>query len=343
MTEKWSENNSLKEILEHSGKEMSLFFPTTLVDFVPEEYRSIPLSQWAEAFRMPWGLPFPLDDLFISAQLTDKAQELWDWVPLWEKGKLTLNSNDTHSVGLMVPKCQLEGTCPAVIVCPGGAYENLAFYNEGYKTAKRLEQAGYRTFVLNYRYSPNRYPLPQMDLTLAIKHVRANAEQYQIDPENLMILGYSAGGHLCASTVALRAEVEEKLMEALKDVRPDLAAAYREISVRPDKVCLCYPVISCLSENHEQSFQNLSGGDETLREHLSVEQQVDADYPKTFLWTCEDDSLVPPSNAVRMAKALEANGIAHLLRLYPQGEHGCALAEGTSAEGWVDEMLEFMK
>jgi acetyl esterase/lipase len=74
-----------------------------------------------------------------------------------------------------------------------------------------------------------------------------------------------------------------------------------------------------------------------------VEKQVDADYPKTFVWTCEDDSLVPPSNAVHMAQALEEKQIPHLFKLYPQGEHGFALAQNTSAKGWVDEMLEFMK
>ena len=178
---------------------------------------------------------------------------------------------------------------------------------------------------------------------LAIKHVRANAERYLIDPDNLMILGYSAGGHLCASTVALSDEVEQALDKALEQQRPDLAKAYQGISILPDKVCLGYPVISFLEEAHELSFQNLSGGDETLREHLSVEQQVRRDYPKTFVWACEDDSSVPSSNAVRMAQALSANGIPHQLRLYPQGEHGCALAQGTSAEGWVDEMLEYMK
>ena len=111
--------------------------------------------------------------------------------------------------------------------------------------------------------------------------------------------------------------------------------------MRPDKVCLCYPVISFLSEDHEPSFQALTGGDESLREHLSIEKQVDPDYPKTFIWTCADDSLVPPSNASRMAEALEAQKVPHKFCLYPQGEHGCFLAVGTSAEGWVDEMLDF--
>ena len=342
MSKKFTMDNSLCEVLAQAGPEMCLFFPKDLFDMVPEQYRDLPLRDWAESFRMPWGMPFPHEDLLNDANDIERAAELWDWVSLWEEGPLTLGSNDTHSVGLMIPKNDLTGVRPAVIICPGGGYETLSFNREGLYTARRLEAAGYRCFILNYRLSPNRYPIPQMDLALAIKHVRANAAGYQIDPDDLMILGYSAGGHLCASTVALRREIDEKLNAVLEEKRPDLAAAYREISVRPDKVCLCYPVISFLSEQHEPSFQALSG-DETLREHLSIEKQVDADYPKTFVWHCEDDVLVPCSNAVRMAQALEEKQVPHMLSLYPQGGHGCSLGAGTSAEGWMYTMLEYMK
>ena len=335
--------NTLNELLTQAGKEMGLFFSSGMLSFIPEEYRDLPLSGWAEDFLMPWGMPFQVQPLVDDANLTLRAEQEWDWVPLWTSGELSLSTNDMNSVGMMIPKCELEGTCPAVIICPGGAYENLAFDSEGFYTAKRLQKAGYRAFVLRYRYSPNRYPIPQLDLALAIKHVRANAGRYQIDPENLMILGYSAGGHLCASAAALREEIDRKLTEALEVLRPELVSAYRDISVRPDKLCLCYPVISFLSEAHEPSFQNLAGGDESLREQLSVEKQVDANFPKTFVWACEDDGLVPASNTVRMGQALEEKNITSMTRLYPQGNHGCSLGTGTSAEGWVDEMLEFMK
>ena len=249
----------------------------------------------------------------------------------------------TIMAGLLIKELMIRGEVErCLIVCPGGGYENLAFSSEGVKTAQRLIEGGYKAFILNYRYSPNRWPKPQEDLALAILHVRANAKEYGIDPDNLMILGYSAGGHLCASTAALRTEIAEALFADLAEMRPDLCEKYRDISVRPDKVCLCYPVISFLSNQHEPSFQALTGGDETLREHLSIEKQVDGTYPKTFIWTCADDSLVPPDNAERMGKALSDAGIESRLIVYPQGEHGCSIGIGTSAEGWIDEMLEFM-
>ena len=341
MSQTFTMKNSLKELLEQAGPGMSLFLPESLLAFIQEEKQTIPMEEWADTFRMPWGMPFPAADFVQDANMIARSEQYWDMIPLWDKEHFTIDSNDIHSSGIMVPKCTLDGVRPAVLICPGGGYENLSFHNEGLCTAWRLEKTGYRTFILNYRYSPNRYPAPQLDLALAIKYLRANAAELQIDPDNLMILGYSAGGHLCASTAALREELEGALQKEMEKFRPDLLESCRGISMRPDKVCLCYPVISFLSEDHEPSFQALTGGDESLREHLSIEKQVDPDYPKTFIWTCADDSLVPPSNASRMAEALEAQKVPHKFCLYPQGEHGCFLAVGTSADGWVDEMLDF--
>ena len=343
MIQTFTMQNTLSEVLEQAGPIISLFFPEALVNLIPEDKRILPMEEWAESFVMPWRLPFPAADLLEDANMAVRSEEYWDLIPLWEKDRFTVETNDLHSVCLMVPKCALDGVRPAALICPGGGYENISFHNEGLKTAWRLQKAGYRTYILNYRFSPNRYPQPQMDLALAIKYLRANAGQLQIEPDNLMILGYSAGGHLCASETALRAEIDTELQKELETVRPDLAPVYKEISNRADKVCLCYPVISFLNEAHEDSFRNLTGGKEALREKLSIEKQVDADYPKTFVWTCEDDSLVPPSNAVRMGKALEEKNIVHMLRLYPQGEHGCSLGTGTSAEGWTEEMLRFFE
>ena len=343
MQQTFTMKNTMNEVLRGAGPAISIFMPDALVAMIPEELRDQPMDSWAGDFLMPWGLPFPVEDFTEDANRLLHQEEYWDYVPLWTKEEPTVWTNDLNSVALLIPKSRLTGVRPAALICPGGGYGNISFHNEGFRTAARLEEGGYRTFILNYRFSPNRYPAPQTDLAMAIKHLRANASKYEIDPANLMILGYSAGGHLCASTAALRGPIEEVLHEELKKNRPELLAEYEKISMRPDKVCLGYPVISFLAEDHEPSFQCLTGGDESLREYLSIEKQVDPDYPKTFVWTCMDDSLVPPSNAIRMGEALEAQRIPHMLKTYPQGEHGCSVGTGTSAEGWMDEMLEFMK
>lgn len=342
MTDRFSLNNTIDEVMNGAGPQLPMFFHESLLQFVPEEYRDAPLHVLKEKVMMPWGVPFPADDLVRDANNVDHAEELWELIPLWTETRFQPGTGSAENVCLMkLRSCEMDGIRPCVIICPGGGYENIAFYGEGIVTAERCAKEGIRPFILNYRFRPNHYPAPQMDLALAIAHLRANAGKYQIDPDDLMILGYSAGGHLCASTVAHRQEIRKSLLEELEKTGPELAARYANVSIRPDKVVLCYPVISFSSEAHEPSFQALTGGDESLREYLSVEKQVDADYPPTFIWTNADDTLVPPSNTERMGEALTAKDVLHKMRIYPQGEHGCSLGTGTSAEGWFDEMTEF--
>lgn len=254
-----------------------------------------------------------------------------------------LRCNDKSTVTLLASDQSPDQIRPIALICPGGGYEGIATGPEGLEYAQRLEKAGYRAFVLTYRTAPNRYPEPQKDLALAIKHIRRNAKKYRVDPNDLMLLGSSAGGHLCGSLIINNQSIEKQLMDDLKMECPNLFEEYAGISCLPEKLCLCYPVVSCIDHVHEPSFQALTGGREELRLPLSIERHVRADFPKTFVWACEDDELVPPVNARSLAEALEKAGVNYAYRSYPQGGHGCGIGTGTSAEGWMDEMLEFMK
>ena len=178
-----------------------------------------------------------------------------------------------------------------------------------------------RRLILKYRVSPAVYPAPQEDLSLAIRYVREHALEYGVDPDNILTLGASAGGHLCASQAALAKRVEDT----------------------PDKICLCYPVISFTEEPHEGSAELLTGGDTSLRKMLSAENLVTESYPETFVWTCADDDCVPPSNAVRMGAALKKAHVRHELFVYPSGGHGCGLAFSKEAHDWSRAMVEFFK
>ena len=333
--------NTLTQIIQNSPPLFSVFFSDSFLQLIPQDYRDRTMEELTD-FVMPWGIPFPSADMVHAANMIIEGDRYWELIPLWSDN-LTIETKDRNSVFLMQLNDNLEGIRPVAVICPGGGYQDLSFDLEGVRTAQALQKRGYRTFILSYRVSPNRYPAPQLDLLLAIRYLRANAAQYQIDPDNLTIMGYSAGGHLCASTAALEGELEAVLDEELKIYRPEYAQLCRGISGKPDKVCLCYPVISFIEPHHEPSFQCLTGGNESLREALSIETRVTADYPKTFLWTCADDSLVPPRNTECMDEALEKNGVPHKCVIYPQGEHGCSLGIGTSAEGWMDTMEEFFR
>ena len=118
---------------------------------------------------------------------------------------------------------------------------------------------------------------------------------------------------------------------------------YHDFSPKPDKVCLAYPVINCIKEHHEDSYLNLSGGGDALRDKLSIDLHITPDYPKCFVWSCDDDDLVPSSNAKRMYAALQQAGVESMLQIYPTGNHGVGVGYGTSAEGWIDTMVAYMR
>ena len=348
----FTKQNSIQDILDAPiiSDHISFFFPTDMLDFVPKEMWTSTLEEVGKTVQMPWGLPFGVDDFILAANIIQEIfshSNRYEFDPLWgEAGKGYLPDYDTNkkeAVCLMSMQQEIsEQKMPAVIIVPGGGYRMLSRDGEGYSIAVKLKEAGYRAFILNYRVAPNQYPEPQKDLALAVKYVRANSERYGVDPNRLMVMGFSAGGHLCASFAAHHEEIEKALMEDLQRNHRALYEKYRGIDVRPDMVCLSYPVISFVSEAHEDSFQALTGGDESLREKLSIELQADGSYPKTFVWACQDDDLVPASNAARMAETLKAAGVPCKLKIYPTGGHGCGTAKGTSAESWMNEMLEFM-
>lgn len=237
---------------------------------------------------------------------------------------------------------------PAVIFCPGGGYEMLSYYSEGIQLAQRMERdGGYKAFILNNRIAPNKYPKPQMDLAMAIMHVRAHAEEYEIDPENIVVVGASAGGHLCASEAYLYEELKDlsikRLLERNEKNKESLKERYQNISARPDALGLLYPVVSCIEDYHEGSFINLTGDDRSLKEKLSVELHIDQNYPPTYAFANEDDGCVPVSNTIRLNERLQAAGVRHQCDIYPQGDHGIGLGYETSAKNWSEEMLKFLE
>ena len=175
-------------------------------------------------------------------------------------------------------------------------------------------------FILSYRIQPNTYPQCQMDLALAIMHVRAHARQYGIDENRILVVGASAGGHLCASTAMLHEG---------------------RISARPDGVGLLYPVISFTSEYHEGSCRCNTGGNPDLQKKLSVELHDLTGYPPTYAYANLDDGCVPASNTTRLDVALTKAGVKHLCETFPTGDHGIGLGYGTSAKAWSEHMLRF--
>lgn len=350
---KFTKEHSLNEILKYPEMEayLKVFYSEFLLEMIPEELREKPLYEVDRLAKPPWEGPFSeiTEQLLYAVGLILDIREGGErtCIPLWnpESGPWHLKEGirqTKEDVFLVAPTEGKGKGRPCVIICPGGGYTDVCFSGEGTPVMERMEAAGYGAFILKYRVAPARYPDPQKDLVLAVKYVRANAEKYGIDKDRLLIMGFSAGGHLCALTAAEYEKIECLLQEELRQTNPALADHYKHITKGPEQICLSYPVISFEQEPHEGSFQALTGEDESLRGPLSVEKRVTAAFPKTFLWTCADDDTVPPSNTEHMAAALKACGVPHEVHIYPTGGHGCALAQSKSAAEWSQRMLAYM-
>ena len=325
---------------------IDLAIPRIFFDFVPEKYRDRPIKELDDMVRMPWG------DKFSSAAVIDAVTRLYELkndtgiecVPIWKEqfpsDFFPEPVNSKESACLFIYKDSFREMRPVVIIVPGGGYNAVSIAGEGMDTADVLKEKGYAVAILNYRVIPNHYPAPQADLALAIKYMRANANSLQVNGEDLLLIGYSAGGHLVATETIHAAAIEKVLMDELKTEAPSLYEAYRGISAKADKVCLSYAFTG--DQDTANCMENLVGEKKEQIGDLIAFDHVDESFPKTFLWACDDDPVLSTTNTTKMADALRDKNVPHELKMYPQGGHGGGIAKGTSADGWIDEMISFL-
>lgn len=216
-------------------------------------------------------------------------------------------------------------TGQAVVVCPGGAYQFEAMNNEGDPVARWLARRGITAVVLKYRLPNNGHSdVPINDALAAIEYVRTHAAELNVNPEEVGIAGFSAGGHLAASA----------------------STRYTSAANRPDFSILVYPVITMTKLTHGGSRDALLGKDasEELIKKYSCENNVNAQTPPTFLVHCNDDGVVPVQNALMYAESLRTNKVPHMMHIYPNGGHGWGFMEGPGRlEAWRPEFYNSLQ
>ena len=209
---------------------------------------------------------------------------------------------------------------PVILICPGGAYR-MTSDREAEAIAIRFMSMGYHTAVLRYSVSPARYPVALHQLAKAVSILRERSEEWFIRPEQVVVMGFSAGGHLAASLGMFWNQGE--ITNAL-ELAPE--------QIRPNGMILCYPVITSGAFGHEESFRNLLGERyEELREQMSLEKQVSKDTPKTFIWHTFEDTVVVPENSLFFVQAMKKAGIPVEYHLFPEGNHGIGLGNELTA------------
>lgn len=248
-------------------------------------------------------------------------------IPLWEKD-VPLGVAEGCSPPTLTPYLAGSKVRGAVIVCPGGGYIGRADY-EGGPIAEAINRCGCHAFVLDYRVSPHRHPAPLLDAQRALRMVRHRADEWHINPSRVAIMGFSAGGHLCAMA-ATHYDFGNPQASDLVD---------RE-SCRPDAFISCYAVCSFASHVHAGSIKALTGKEQLTRaeaHYFSAAQNVTAATPPAFLWHTAEDEAVPVENTMQLAQALLTHNIPCELHIFPYGQHGIALGQNTPlANAWPD-------
>ena len=212
-----------------------------------------------------------------------------------------ISGPQTGEVQAFLPSPE-KRTGRAILICPGGAYAFVATDHEGVKWAPFLNKMGIAVFVLNY-HLPNENPsIPLNDVEKAIKTINENSKLWGINPADIGIMGFSAGGHL-TSTAANR-------------IRKPYKPAFQ---------ILFYPVITMdKAITHMGSHDNLLGKNATseLEMDYSNERQVNNESPAALIILSADDKAVLPQNSINYANALLQHHISTSLHLYPTGGHG---------------------
>ena len=227
---------------------------------------------------------------------------------LWPEGPSTSNGdpNDMAKVTIYLPNAK-HATGRAIVCCPGGGYSHLAMEHEGFDWAPFFNGQGIALIVLKYRMPHGNYKVPAEDAEEAIRLVRQHAEEWHINPKDVGIMGFSAGGHL-ASTVATHASGD----------------------AAPNFQILFYPVISMeQGTTHQGSRDNLLGKNpkRKLVNEYCNEQHVTKHTPRAFLALAHDDRAVPPVNSLNYYEELYANKVPAAMYIYPTGGHGFGIRQ----------------
>jgi len=228
-----------------------------------------------------------------------------------------------------------------VVICPGGGY-CFTSDREAEPLALRLLGYGVASLVVRYAINPVRYPMQLLQVSAAVALARRKADEWHLDPQNITVMGFSAGGHAAAAAGILWDE--------------DCIPAYLGIQKgenRPDGMILAYPVITSGPKAHRGSIVSLLGefSNPVLLDKVSLEKQVKENTPPAFIWHTRDDACVPVENSLMLMTALAEKGIGFEAHIYPHGEHGLSLSDyttdktpkNTDVRNWIDMAIRWIK
>ena len=277
----------------------------------------------------------------IAMQAQDLTIKLWDNATAPHSNHLTGGkkdeggvrySNTTEARLYIYEADPAKATGQSVVICPGGGYWLVAIGHEGHDFGRWFVENGITAAVLMYRMPNHRPEVPLEDAAEALRYMKEEyAPAHGIT--SVGIMGFSAGGHLAASTAV-----------GVLEYNGDKS---HRASLRPDFAVLFYPVITGDAlYAHKGSFDNLLGSDRTaeLTDRYSAEKLVSEKTPATFMALSDDDGGVPPANSIRFYNALKEHKRPASIHIYPSGGHGWGFRDSFKYKSqWQQSLLEWLE
>lgn len=266
-----------------------------------------------------------------NAFLGIQTIRLWPGIPPQAKGNAC---EDIPALTIFTPRKGSENGS-AVLIFPGGAYTHLAGDLEGREVADWFTARGFQAFILSYRLASNGYPLPVplLDARRAIQTVRARAADYHINPHRIIVIGFSAGGHLAALAATQFVPGD-----------PDDQDAIARQSSRPDFLVLGYPWLDAITTDTTYlsycKIFNLMDQCDALRAKYDPLLFVTKDTPPTFIYQTFADKTVSPGATLQFYEELFKSGVPSELHVFPSGGHGSGLGKGDAALDQWPSLLE---
>jgi acetyl esterase/lipase len=250
----------------------------------------------------------------------NKEIKLWSGhIPYYDESITNDENKNTSSLTPFLIKTSIQKSC--MLVFAGGSYEFRSDQKEGVDVCLWLNSIGINAFIVNYRVSPYDYKAILSDARKAMKHVRMNATKYNINPDKIGVIGFSAGGHL-AGMLANDLSFEHELDDV-------------NVSARPNLSVLCYPVVSLTDYAHLKSTQILVGNDVIKAHKFSLQNSVTNNTPPTFIWHTIVDMTVSVMNPIMLIQSLVKYNVPFESHIFPTGKHGLALLdEDLSVKQW---------
>lgn len=258
-------------------------------------------------------------------------------IRLWQGAAPQAKGNscyDIPALTLMAPRGD-EANGSAVVIFPGGGYAELAGDLEGREVADWFTAHGFHAFILSYRLASHGYvlPVPLLDARRAIQTVRAHAADYHIDPHRIVVIGFSAGGHLAALAGTQFLPGDPKAVDPVD-----------RVSSRPDYLVLGYPWIGAISSDTSHlsycKMFHLMDRCEALRVKYSADLYVSKETPPTFIYHTFNDQTVPVTQSLRFFEAMVKAGVSTEYHVFANGAHGSGLGKGDPALDQWPGLLE---